>query len=101
MNFVLSLCLCSHVILALFVFVFHLREIYSDCAVFALAMCLDQVQISKVCAYKDTATLRKTQGTPWDIVDTMGGGGGRVSHVFSHSAFTLMSVPLPTGPVAE
>ena len=64
-------------------------------------MCPVQVQISKVC--KDTATLRKTQthGTPWDIVDTMGGGGGRVSHVFSHSAFTLMSVPLPTGPVAE
>ena len=33
----ISLCVCSHVILALFVFVFDLREIYSDCAVFALA----------------------------------------------------------------
>ena len=51
--------------------------------------------------HKDRAALPKTHGTPWDIVDTMGGGSGRVSHVFSHSAFTLMSVPLPTGPVAE
>ena len=48
-----------------------------------------------------TCTIRKTHGTPWDIVDTMGGGSGRVSHVFSHSAFTLMAVPLATGPVAE